>query len=340
MGSSKVKYILNEVFKKRLTEDRVVKFDGQTNPPYGWCLLLCGGSGVGKSTTYNGMMDASGSQIKSSAVPFIGKKYDVDSLKQEGKYYTISQDEYEDHIITFYYLNGTRKFNLEAAGIKPPFTLKNPDFTSFVHDKQKSEFEDDNGVMKPGLTKRIKNQMFKSGENAPEDRLPNIVFDITGEEKSGMQSIIQRVSDIGYKVAVVYVLGDIKQSVSNNYSRNRVVDIDIVLKAHRGALRTIRDITDDSALMSKINEMYIVLNTSYVDSSNGKEIKYLDDKNVYRIKTADDFVQFPKRVRKAQQKALDDVNKAIKAYDNGEDVVNALNNNDTSTKSDVDIDSM
>ena len=54
------------LFEAILNEDKQVKFDGEVNPKYGWCVIYAGGPASGKSSSaeYN--------------VPIVGKKIDVD----------------------------------------------------------------------------------------------------------------------------------------------------------------------------------------------------------------------------------------------------------------------
>lgn len=53
-----------------LFEDKIVKFNNEVAPKYGWCVIYIGGPGSGKSTATN------------FAVNLTGKKFDPDAFKQ------------------------------------------------------------------------------------------------------------------------------------------------------------------------------------------------------------------------------------------------------------------
>ena len=56
-----------------LTEDKICKFGGEMFPKFGWCVIMLGGPGSGKSTAFN------------RRIAIDAKKYDPDSFKQFSK---------------------------------------------------------------------------------------------------------------------------------------------------------------------------------------------------------------------------------------------------------------
>ena len=70
------------------------------------------------------------------------------------------------------------------------------------------------------------------------DRLPNIMFDITGKEPADFEEVIPRLLEAGYEsdnIHVVWILSNWKIAFKANLSRERVVRRDIFLDTHRGA---------------------------------------------------------------------------------------------------------
>jgi hypothetical protein len=70
------------------------------------------------------------------------------------------------------------------------------------------------------------------------DRLPNIMFDITGKEPGDFEEVIPRLLEAGYdsnNIHVVWILANWKVAFKANLSRSRVVRRDIFLDTHRGA---------------------------------------------------------------------------------------------------------
>ena len=281
-----VRDVLNEEI---LTEDKVVKFNGETYPSYGWCVILCGGSGIGKSTASNLL------------VPIDARKYDVDILKSE-KFYTIEWDGYSD-ILTF---NDGTSYDMGEERISEPYTLSNPDFVQWLHQKRKP------------LAYKLKKAIFKAGSYASKDRLPNIMFDITGKNKNDFESIVSEVKPIGYKVAIVWVLGDVAQAIENNAKRERKVPIEVLLKAHRGVFRTIEDIGFDTALLKEIDEFWVILQTTFDTNNKDDVLRYKKLDNVFHIDNSRDALAFPETVANVYNKQKEYLSKNIveESYDN------------------------
>ena len=265
-----------------ITEDKVVKFNGQTNPPYGWCVILCGGSGIGKSTAADLL------------VPINARRYDVDALKSD-RFYKISYDG-DDHTITF---NNGESYVLEDEGIFEPYDMQNPDFVSWLHQKRRP------------MAKKLKKSIFKAGEYADKERLPNILFDITGKDVEDFESIISEVKPIGYKVAVVWVLGEIKQAISQNEKRGRQVPRDVLLKAHRGVFNAIGDIAMDAKLFSQIDEFWVILQSVFDVGDPNDVDRYRKLANVYKIERRGDALMLPDKVKQMYDDQIREIAKLI-----------------------------
>ena len=60
-----------------LTEDKVVKFNGEMFPKFGWAVILMGGGGSGKGSAYKKL------------IPIEGKYMNIDDLKENPKFWDI-----------------------------------------------------------------------------------------------------------------------------------------------------------------------------------------------------------------------------------------------------------
>lgn len=271
-----------KIEEEYLTEDKVVKFGGETFPSYGWCVILCGGAGSGKSTAADLL------------VPINARKYDVDILKSE-KFYKIKSDGY-DHILTF--IDG-EQHNLEKEGLHEPFNMTNPEFTTWLHNNRRK------------VASRLKKSIFDAGRDSSEDRLPNILFDITGKDFEDFESIISEVKEIGYKVAIVWVLAEIQQAISQNESRPRKLPRDMLIGIHRDVLNTIEHITLDSKMLSNIDDFWVILQTVFDVTDKDDVQRYIKLPNVFKIEKQSDAFKIPDEIKNAVEKQKNEIIKLL-----------------------------
>lgn len=277
-----------ELCEDLLIEDKVVKFDNQTYPQFGWCVILCGGPGIGKSTAFE------------TLVPISARKYDVDVLKN----YKIKTSDLDgDELIMN---DGTV---IDLSNIEGPYNLSNPDFTNLIHQATRP------------LSKKFKNNMYDMGKNAPKDRLPNIVFDITGSDITDFQSIITEVKPLGYKVAIVWVLGEIEQALDQNSKRPRQVRVDLLLSKHNDVIHTATKILGDAEMMKSINEFWIIMQVVYNTSDKDDVQRYLRLPNVYPIKTKEDLINLPDIIQDMIIKQRDLIAQKIADYEQNNSTV-------------------
>ena len=244
-----------------LTEDKIVKFDGTTYPKDGWCLIMCGGPGSGKST------------VLKNIIPINAKIYDADAIKQ----YTVKHGEIADNELI---LNG-KHYDI-PDDIEPPYNLDNSDYVSYLHN-----------TLKP-LNKRIKNNMFKMG--ADNGRLPNIAFDITGSDLEDFTQIIDNVIPLGYKVCIVWVLGTLQMSLDNNAARARKVKKDIVLTKYHDVITTVPRVIDSPSIMSKVNDFWVVFSVAYNIKTQEGRYKFIKDTNVDKVSSEDSINSLTDRI--------------------------------------------
>jgi dephospho-CoA kinase len=254
-----------------LTEDKSVSFGGVDYPKFGWCVIVCGGSGSGKSS------------VVKNLVHIQAKTLDVDEVK---RVFLKQSDIDGDKIVT----KSGKEYYLDD--IDGPYDMSNPKYTEFIHK-----------VTKP-LARSKKNTFLKSLESSDPDRLPNVLFDITGKNKNDFSEIISTMKPLGYKISVVWVFAEIETALQRNANRDRVVPEKLVTDIYFDVLRTLTDMFNDKSFMSNIDEVCVVMNDMNFDTKDKNQLyDYTKIPNVYRIKSKDDVVRLPNRIASAINRA-------------------------------------
>lgn len=127
--------------------------------------------------------------------------------------------------------------------------LKNPNDVFTLHKFVKSK----------GIKDKTLNLLLN---DARADRLPNIIFDITGKELSDFSDVIPKLKEAGYdpkNIHLAWVLTDFKVSYSANLTRERVVPADVFLDTHRGAAKTMQGIINGGKLPFDMNGRFVVI---------------------------------------------------------------------------------
>jgi len=94
------------------------------------------------------------------------------------------------------------------------------------------------------------------------DRLPNIIFDITGKEMSDFDDVIPRLIETGYEaknIHVAWVLTDFKVAYTANLTRERVVPAQVFLDTHQGAAKTMQKLIDAKKMPEGANGRFVVI---------------------------------------------------------------------------------
>lgn len=94
------------------------------------------------------------------------------------------------------------------------------------------------------------------------DRLPNILFDITGKSLEDFHEIVPRLLDLGYEsknIHLCWVLTNYAIAVANNAGRERVVPDDIMLKTHTGSAKTMEKIVSSGHMPYGIDGRFVVI---------------------------------------------------------------------------------
>lgn len=248
-----------------LTEDKTVNPGGTPYPNHGWCVIVCGGPGMGKSSVVKNLINID------------AKHLDIDEVKA----LWLKTTSIDDGILT---TADGREYSMGAENISEPYDLSNPKFTSFVHQ-----------VTKP-LAKNRQNAFIKAAGSHDKEKLPNVIFDITGDEIDKFMNIIDTVKPLGYKIAIVLVAGEISQAIEQNNLRSRRIDHDLLLNKHRNVLNTILNFFE-SSLVNEVDEFYVVVQFRVdIHTPEGK-LKFLKTDNVYKVKQKGKQLLVPKNIQ-------------------------------------------
>ena len=254
-----------------LCEDRMVKYNGELAPKFGWCVIYVGGpaSGKGSATSFKSRLQ--------------GDYYNVDDLKEIQKMWRIKNPEtgkaYEDEFETPSemvpkYKNGEPVLDKQGNQVYQDKyrNMGNSAFVSELH-----------FAMKP-VSKKWKKSILNNPENKGEgrERLPNVIFDIVGDEVSKLSDIIEAMKPIGYKIAIIWMLSTVERAYRNNQMRTRVVDTDTVfIPKHRDVIQAQEELFS-TGLIKDVDEFWVI-DTAVEVNPKTDPVGYHDAQNVYHI---------------------------------------------------------
>jgi len=142
-----------------------------------------------------------------------------------------------------------------------------------------------------------------------QDRLPNIIFDITLKELGDITEVLPRLQAVGYdakNIHIVWVLTNYRVAVTNNAGRDRVVPEDILLKTHEGAAKTMYQIVAGSIPSGIDGKVAVILNnrenTVFFDRPNSTGDKVIKDFTYLTIKQEG---KSPVKRKEVQQQVFD-----------------------------------
>lgn len=126
------------------------------------------------------------------------------------------------------------------------------------------------------------------------DRLPNIIFDITGKEMGDFEEVIPRLLETGYdakNIHVAWVLTDYKVAYTANLTRERVVPAQVFLDTHQGAAKTMQSLIDRKKMPEGANGRFVVImnnreNTIFFNTGDVYKGKAVDLKNQQKVGAA------------------------------------------------------
>jgi hypothetical protein len=149
-------------------------------------------------------------------------------------------------------LKGKNTYETGQGRNKLKLHMEDPTVTGYAHN-----------ALRP-LGKAWKKYMYDVvGTSSDKSRLPNVIFDIQADELKDIRTITQAFKPKGYKIAVVWMLSTVGRALKNNsVGRNRMVDEDILIQAHKKVINTAKKLFA-SNYISNIDEFWVInTNTS------------------------------------------------------------------------------
>ena len=244
----KFKLVESYLIENELLEDKMVKFGGELSPKYGWCVIYIGGGASGKSTATQFL-----SRLQ-------GRYFNVDDFKENPKFWKL--------------INPKTGKSYEDGFETPPEErrLDNGKFAGELH----QTFD--------ALGKKKKNAILHNQANNS-DRLPNIIFDMTGDKIIKISEIVDVVKPQGYKVAIIWVLNTFENAYKNLLTRPRgghdKETVKLVAQKHQDVLNTANEIFNSNYIIN-IDEFWVIDASTDINPFE-KPVEYHDAQNVYHI---------------------------------------------------------
>lgn len=219
--TSMCEIIKNTIKESLQDEDRVVKFNNRTYPKFGQAVIMVGGSGSGKSFC-----------IESGIIPMDAKVFDTDAFKKK-----------------YVKLQANPKSSV-AQTDSHQYDLSNDEDISALHWKVKDK----------GWDWKTQDAFMYDDSKSP-DRLPNVIFDITGKDEGKLIDIAQTCREVGYEVTLVWVIVNRSRALWNNLDRDRNVKQDVFHSIHNQVNIVIPNFIKSKAGMY-IDNVWLVYNSS------------------------------------------------------------------------------
>ncbi|WFD55623.1 hypothetical protein phi5_143 [Enterobacter phage phi5] len=252
-------------------DEALITFGGKAYPKFGQVVILAGGAGSGKGFTLEKLLGIEGITL------------DVDALKK--------------------LVMGSTKL---AAEIKAKtghdvktMNLKNPDNVATLHHVIADVFN---------VSNKNQARVYAGITAAPEDRKPNLIFDVTLKSMSKLASIARDVEALGYQkenIHIVWVMNDVHIAMQQNLKRDRVVPKEILMDTHEGAALTMAKILNmgDSLKQYMDGDIWISFNKVGIDS----EIKKSDKGGMFVVKS--NYIKV--KAKGKPQKSIDQLDKEL-----------------------------
>jgi predicted kinase len=249
-----------EAFSKYTTSElleKLITFGGKAYPKFGNVVILAGGAGSGKGF------------VSSNLLGIEGNTFDVDAIKELALKSTKLAQMVKD------------KTGHDIKGL----SLKDPKNVFLLHSVLDGEINI--------IDKRAKAK-FASILTAPEDRKPNLIFDVTLKNMNKLREVTDDVRELGYdpkNVHIVWVVNDFEVAKAQNRERDRVVPEEILMDTHRGAAQTAKDILDMGNDIKKYldGDIWYAFNKKGVDSKmafSDAGGSYIEDAFYIKVKEA------------------------------------------------------
>lgn len=276
---------------EELTESKVVTFDGESSPKFGWAVVMAGGAGSGKGYVINNRILLPNKTID---VDEMKKQYLKMKIKNPEKYKgdDIFFDEVDEDLRVK--IENHEKLTTKETDKVITTILKNRVYVSKLHEL----------VKKKGWKDKIVSSFLK---NTEDNKLPNIIFDMTGDEEKKLINTAKMVKDYGYKTALVWVITNFEVAKIRNSKRDRSVSDDILTSTHSGARNAISSFLEKSIATKYYDEIWLIINSpaSATKDLTPEEIKVLQKMPCIQLEKKGDKFDFSGKTKAFLNKFLD-----------------------------------
>lgn len=277
---------------EELLEDKMVKYGGELSPRFGWCAIYIGGpaSGKGTATSYLSRLE--------------GDYFNIDNLKEIERMWDIKnpetgrsrRDDFKtpSNVVPKLDKDGNPAVSKRR---KSPWTGKELGGEEIYYDEYRNMSNDSfidelHQSMKP-LSKKWQKSMLQNPENEKDsrkNRLPNLIFDITGDDPKKIMKIIDPLKAQGYKIAILWMLTTPEKAILNNFKRDRNVNVrKVLLPKHKGVIEAVEDIFSSDKILN-VDEFWVVDTDCGVDPYDDP-VGFHDASNVYHIPIEQDGIK-------------------------------------------------
>lgn len=135
------------------------------------------------------------------------------------------------------------------------------------------------------------------GVRDSKETLPNIVFDITGNDIIDFQQIIENVKPLGYKISVVWALGDFEQIIKQNVQIDRRVSHSIIIDKLWDEWYISGEILLDKVMLKSIDEFWVILQSVFDPNDPDDIFRHQSLAYVYQITGTNDLADLMSIVR-------------------------------------------
>ena len=190
-----------------------------------------------------------------------GKGFAIRGFMEKEKFKVRDVDEWKT---AFMKLADTTDKYPEIKGL----SLKNPKDVAKIH-----QFVKDKGIKEKSLDLLLRDVNVRNA--------PNVIFDITMKDVSGINTIIPRLLEAGYdpkNIHLTWVLTNYAVAIVNNRNRARVVHDDIMLSSHVGAAKSMYEVIKGKLPRGLNGAVRVILNNRentipWIDPDSQKEMK-------------------------------------------------------------------
>ena len=190
-----------------------------------------------------------------------GKGFAIRNFMEKEKFKVRDVDAWKE---AFMKLSDTTDKYPEIKGL----SLKNPRDVMKIH-----KFVKDKGIKEKSLDLLLRDVNVRNA--------PNVIFDITMKDASGINTIIPKLLEVGYdpkNIHLTWVLTNYAIAIKNNQNRPRVVADDIMFLSHEGAALSMYEVIKGKIPRGLDGGVRVILNNlentiPYVDPDTGKPMR-------------------------------------------------------------------